>query len=66
MQQQNRRSLFTSLIEGLRRLFGKKPESGDPYADRLAAIRRGPKGRSGAAAVAEPDEEHEFYPPRKS
>ena len=29
----------------------------DPYAYRLAPVRPGPKGRSGAAAVAEPDEE---------
>jgi hypothetical protein len=65
MQQQSRRSLFSSLIEALRRLLGQKPEPGDPYAERLAPIRRGPKGKSGAAAVAEPEEEHGFYPPRK-
>ena len=28
-----------------------------PFANRMAPIRRGPKDRSGAAAVAEPDEE---------
>ncbi|HZQ90959.1 MAG TPA: hypothetical protein VFA60_04130 [Terriglobales bacterium] len=28
----------------------------DPYADVLAPLRRGPRPRSGAAAVAEPDE----------
>ncbi|HYX69760.1 MAG TPA: hypothetical protein VE825_11550 [Terriglobales bacterium] len=36
----------------------REPEAPrDRYADRLAPVRRGPKGRSGAAAVAEPDEE---------
>lgn len=66
MDGRSRRSLFTSLIEALRRLIGTKPESEDPYADRMAPTHRGPKGRSGAAAVAEPEEEHGFYPPRKS
>jgi hypothetical protein len=37
---------------------------GDPYAERLVPIRRGPKGRSGAA-VAEPEEEsYRAYRPR--
>jgi hypothetical protein len=43
-----------------RRLARKrKPEApppADPYADRLVPVRRGPKGRSGAA-VAEPEED---------
>jgi len=38
---------------------------GDPYADRMAPLRRGPKGRSGAAAVAEPEEDSfRAFPPR--
>jgi hypothetical protein len=53
-----------TLLDFLRRLLGDKPLGekppqlpGDPYADRMAPVRRGPKGRSGAAAVAEPDED---------
>ncbi|HEY7099464.1 MAG TPA: hypothetical protein VH437_22255 [Terriglobales bacterium] len=50
-------SRWQSLKSLLRRLFGKKPiEPQDPYAYRLAPVRRGPKGRSGAA-VAEPQED---------
>jgi len=61
-----RRPLLQILREFLRRLLGRKPlPPGDPYADRLVPVRRGPKGRSGAA-VAEPDEDADFYfPPRK-
>jgi hypothetical protein len=66
MPQQSRRSLLSSLIEGLGRLLGRKPEPGDPYAERLSPIRRGPKGRSGAAAVAEAEEDHGVFPPRKA
>ncbi|HET7206120.1 MAG TPA: hypothetical protein VFI95_06025 [Terriglobales bacterium] len=62
---QTRRSLFQALADRLRRLFGGKPEPSDPYADRFAPVRRGPKNRSGAAAVAEPEEEDGFFPPRK-
>lgn len=47
----------------LRRLRGKTP-LGDPYAERLVPVHRGPKGRSGAA-VAEPEEESfRAFPPR--
>lgn len=65
-ERQTRRSLFSALLEALRRLFGKKPEPEDPYAHRLAPVRRSPSGRSGAAAVAEPEEENGFFPPHKS
>ena len=54
-----RRGRLQRLIDWFRRR--RKPEGAeppqDPYANRLAPVRRGPKGRSGAAAVAEPDEE---------
>jgi len=51
-----------AMLAGLRR---RKPEApGDPHADILAPVRRGPKGRSGAA-VAEPEEESDsFFLPR--
>lgn len=64
-----RRSLFQGFGEMLRRLFGgrREPETpGDPYAYHHAPIRRGPNSRSGAAAVAEPDEENGFFPPRRT
>ncbi|PYX80493.1 MAG: hypothetical protein DMG70_23520 [Acidobacteria bacterium] len=61
------RSLFPALAEFLRRIAGEKRDPGDAFANRLAPLRRGPNNRSGAAAVAEPDEEeHGFFPPRSS
>jgi hypothetical protein len=60
-------SLFKALLNSIRRLLGSKPPQlpGDPYAERMAPVRRGPKGRSGAAAVAEPEEEfYRAFPPR--
>jgi hypothetical protein len=51
-------SRFRRLLNQLRRWWKKKPDlPADPFANRMAPVRRGPPGRSGAAAVAEPDEE---------
>lgn len=48
------------LMERVRRWWKKEPDlPGDPFAYRMAPLRRSPKGRSGAAAVAEPEEEAE-------
>jgi hypothetical protein len=61
------RSRVKTLLDFLRRLLGKKPPQlpGDPYADRMAPVRRGPTGRSSAAAVAEPEEDsYRAFPPR--
>ena len=61
------RSRFKTLLDSIRRLLGKNPSSspGDPYADRMAPLRRGPKGRNGVAAVAEPEEgSFRVFPPR--
>jgi hypothetical protein len=51
----------------LRRIFHRKPKlPEDPYSERLVPVRRGPKGRSGAA-VAEPEEfESQFFPSRNT
>ncbi len=49
-------SRFRKLLERLKQLFRRKPEPEDPYAYRMAPVRRPPRGRSGAA-VAELDEE---------
>ena len=60
----SRRSLLPKLRDWLRRI--RRPgATGDPYADRLVPVRRGPTGRSGGAAVAEPDEGEDLsFPPR--
>ena len=60
------RSRLRRLLETIRRWWKREPEHpGDPFAYRMAPVRRGPKGRSGAAAVAEPDEDRGgFFPPR--
>lgn len=51
------RRLQTRLIELLKRRRNRpRPEPEDPYAYRMAPLRRPPHGRSGAA-VAELDEE---------
>lgn len=51
---------FARLNALLRRLFERlrrKPEPpGYPYADKFAPVRRGPKGRSGAAVI-DPEED---------
>ena len=56
--------IVRNLIEWLkgqaRREEAAPPE--DPYADRPVPVMRGPKGRSGAVAVAEPDEDDEQQP----
>ena len=46
-------SLLKKLQEAVRQLLRKKekPPEGDPYANVPAPLRRGPKGRSGAAVA---------------
>jgi hypothetical protein len=66
------RSRLRALLGFLRRLLSNRPlgdkppqQPGDPFANRMAPVRRGPKGRSGAAAVAEPEEDtYRAFPPR--
>jgi hypothetical protein len=58
------RTLLQTLKALMQRLRRKSPPPGDPYAERLVPVRRGPKGRSGAA-VAEPEEDsYRAYRPR--
>ncbi len=57
-KKRDRKSLLRSLLDRVRRMWRPEPDSpGDPYAYRTAPVRRGPKGRSGAAVVAEPEED---------
>jgi hypothetical protein len=62
-----RRSRLKDLVrEYLRRLLGKEPTPppGDPHAYTMAPVRRGPKGRSGAAVVEPEDDSYQAFPPR--
>lgn len=61
-----KRSSLKLVVDFLKRLLGRKPaQPGDPYAYVTAPIRRGPRGRSGAA-VAEIDEDSfRSFPPRR-
>jgi hypothetical protein len=52
----SRRAALHFLRDLWRRIRRKPQPPTDPYADRLVPVRRGPKGRSGAA-VAEPEED---------
>jgi len=45
----SRSSFLQTLKDLLQRLRRKAEPPGDPFADRLVPVRRGPKGRSGAA-----------------
>ncbi len=59
-----RRSFLQALKDLVQRLRRKAEPPGDPFADRLVPVRRGPRGRSGAA-VAEPEEDsYRSFPPR--
>jgi hypothetical protein len=61
-----KRSRFRMILDLLKRLLGKKPSSpGDPYAYSMAPVRRGPKGRSGAAVAEIEDDSFESFPPRR-
>jgi hypothetical protein len=61
-----KRNRLRALLESLKRLFGRKPAApGDPYACVTAPLRRGPKGRSGAAVAEIEDDSYRSFPPRK-
>jgi hypothetical protein len=62
------RSRFTVVLDFLKRLLGKKPSNppSDPYAYAMAPVRRGPKGRSGAAVAEIEDDSCRTFPPRRT
>ena len=60
-------SLLKRLQETVRRLLRKKekPPEGDPYAYVMAPVRRGPRGRSGAAVAEIEDDTFNSFPPHR-
>jgi hypothetical protein len=64
---QKDRSRFRVVLDFLRRLLGKKPppSPSDPYSYQMAPVRRGPKGRSGAAVAEVEEDSYRAYPPRR-
>jgi len=66
MRDQERRSGFKVVLDFLKRLLGKNPaQPGDPYAHVPEPIRRGPKGRSGAAVAEIEDDSFRSFSPRR-
>jgi hypothetical protein len=65
---QKKRSLMKRLRDAIRRLLGKEPSAppGDPYAYVMAPVKRGPKGRSGAAVADMDEDSYQSFPPRSS
>ena len=67
MRNADKKTHFQTLLDFLKRLLGRKPAPpGDPYAYVMAPVRRGPKGRSGAAVAEIDDGSFESFPPRRS
>jgi hypothetical protein len=61
-----KRSRLRIALEFLKRLLGSKPAPpGDPYAYLMVPLRRGPKGRSGAAVAEMEEDSFQSFPPRR-
>lgn len=62
-----KRSRFRIVVDLLKRLLGKKPDAPpvDPYAYVGAPLRRGPKGRSGAAVAEIEDDSYRSFDRRR-
>lgn len=59
-------SKFRAVLDFLKRLLGKRPaQPGDPHAYVMAPVRRGPKGRSGAAVAEIEEDSFRIFPPRR-
>ena len=63
---ENKRSPLGIVSDFVRRLLGKKPppQPGDPYAYRMAPVKGGPCGRSGAAVAEIEGDSDRSFPPR--
>ena len=58
-----KRSRYRVALDFLKRLLGKKTAPpGDPYTYVMAPVRRGPKGRSGAAVAEIEDDSYQSFP----
>jgi hypothetical protein len=63
---QQKRSLVRRIEDAIRRLLGREPSPPpDPYAYAMAPLRRGPRGRSGAAVAEIEDDSYRSFPPRR-
>jgi len=59
-------SRLKALLDFLKRLLGKTPAPpGDPFSYAMAPVRRGPKGRSGAAVAEIEEDSYQSFPPRR-
>lgn len=62
-----KRSGLKAMLDFLKRLLGRKPAApGDPYAYVTAPVRRGPKGRSGAAVAEIEEDSFKSFPSRQA
>jgi hypothetical protein len=67
MDGENKKSLMKRFTDLARRILGRKPSPppADPYAYRMAPVRRGPKGCSGAAVAEIDDDSYRSFRPRR-
>jgi hypothetical protein len=67
MDGENKKSLMKRFTDLARRILGRKPSPppADPYAYRMAPVRRGPKGCSGAAVAEIEDDSYPSFRPRR-
>jgi hypothetical protein len=67
MDGENKKSPMKRFKDWARRILGRgpSPPPADPYAYRMAPVRRGPKGRSGAAVAEIEDDSRPSFPPRR-
>ncbi len=64
MDSSQKKSGFEAVLDFLKRLLRKRPAApGDPYAYVMAPVRRGPRGRSGAAVVEIENDDFRSFPP---
>jgi len=60
-----RRTALQVLADFWRRIRRKPQPPTDPFADRLVPVRRGPKGRNGAAVAEPEDDSYRSFLPRR-
>jgi hypothetical protein len=66
MRDAERPSRFRLMVDFLKKLLGKKATPpGDPYAYVMAPVKRGPRGRSGAAVAEIEEDSYKSFPPRR-